>query len=175
MIFYKTLKNFFSNLFNIWEKCVSLNCGNFCRVPIRSIENLTYSFGFVYFSADLDGLPHTSLIQIFLHMPSVFLQTFTKTSLELSHNFESTPVHWFEIVLKYSYIFKFPQNFSHPLHKLFQNLFKVVSRGECGKLLINSWNNNYFSMLFSKIHYNTRQNSIMKYCVHYFTRLNCRK
>ncbi len=24
-------KKFFSNLFSTWEKCVSLNCGNFCR------------------------------------------------------------------------------------------------------------------------------------------------
>ncbi len=25
------MKKFFSNLFNTWDKCVSLNCGNFCR------------------------------------------------------------------------------------------------------------------------------------------------
>ncbi len=31
MIFYKTMKQFFSNLFSTWKKCVSLNCGNFCR------------------------------------------------------------------------------------------------------------------------------------------------
>ncbi len=31
MIFYKTMKKIFFNLFSIWEKCVSLNCGNFCR------------------------------------------------------------------------------------------------------------------------------------------------
>ncbi len=31
MIFYKTMKKFFSNLFSTWEKCVSLNCGNFYR------------------------------------------------------------------------------------------------------------------------------------------------
>ncbi len=31
MIFYKTMKTFFSNLFSTWEKCVSLNCSNFCR------------------------------------------------------------------------------------------------------------------------------------------------
>ncbi len=31
MIFYKTMKKNFSNLFGIGEKCVSLNCGNFCR------------------------------------------------------------------------------------------------------------------------------------------------
>ncbi len=29
--FIKPWKNFFSNLFSTWEKCVSLNCGNFCR------------------------------------------------------------------------------------------------------------------------------------------------
>ncbi len=31
MIFYKTMKKILSNLFSTWEKCVSLNCGNFCR------------------------------------------------------------------------------------------------------------------------------------------------
>ncbi len=31
MIFYKTMKKIFSNLFSTWEKCVSCNCGNFCR------------------------------------------------------------------------------------------------------------------------------------------------
>ncbi len=31
MIFYKTMKKMFSNLFSTWEKCVSLNCGNFRR------------------------------------------------------------------------------------------------------------------------------------------------
>ncbi len=29
--FYNTTKNIFSNLYSTWEKCVSLNCGNFCR------------------------------------------------------------------------------------------------------------------------------------------------
>ncbi len=29
--FIKPWKKFFSNLFSTWEKCVSLNCGNFCR------------------------------------------------------------------------------------------------------------------------------------------------
>ncbi len=31
MIFQKPLKKFFSKLFSTWGKCVSLNCGNFCR------------------------------------------------------------------------------------------------------------------------------------------------
>ncbi len=29
--FIKPWKKFFSKLFSTWEKCVSLNCGNFCR------------------------------------------------------------------------------------------------------------------------------------------------
>ncbi len=42
MIFYKTMKKNFSNLFSTWEKCVSLNCGNFCRTTrIHLVHKLT--------------------------------------------------------------------------------------------------------------------------------------
>ncbi len=44
MIFYKTMKKKFTNLFGTWEKCESLNCGNFCgttriRFPMSPNEN----------------------------------------------------------------------------------------------------------------------------------------
>ncbi len=41
MIFYKTMKNTVSNLFSTRAKCVSLNCGNFCRTThIQFISNI---------------------------------------------------------------------------------------------------------------------------------------
>ncbi len=36
--FIKLWKKLFSNLFSTWEKCVSLNCGNFCRTTHISIR-----------------------------------------------------------------------------------------------------------------------------------------
>ncbi len=43
MIFYKTMKMFFPNLFSTWEKCVSLNCGNFCRTThLHSVRSSVY-------------------------------------------------------------------------------------------------------------------------------------
>ncbi len=38
LIFYKTMKKIFSELFSTWEKCVSLNCSNFCittQIPAK--------------------------------------------------------------------------------------------------------------------------------------------
>ncbi len=34
----KPRKKYFSNLFSTWEKCVSLNCGNFCRTTHMSVD-----------------------------------------------------------------------------------------------------------------------------------------
>ncbi len=46
MIFYKTMKKFFSNLFSTWEKCVSLNCGNFCRTTHIHLWVKSVNFNF---------------------------------------------------------------------------------------------------------------------------------
>ncbi len=42
MIFYKIMEKNFSNLFITWEKCISLNCGNFCRTTHMYVGTLCY-------------------------------------------------------------------------------------------------------------------------------------
>ncbi len=73
MIFYKIMKKNFSNLFSTWEKCVSLNCGNFCRTTHRlSVWLCRPSVRVFQHSMKMSKLS-VCLLRLFVYVPGPFV------------------------------------------------------------------------------------------------------
>ncbi len=76
----KPWKEFFSNLFSTWEKCVSLNCGNFCRtthLQLLRFEKFSLKSNFRHCFFDLEKfLPFQVFDTIFSNNKLFFGKTF---------------------------------------------------------------------------------------------------